>query len=44
VGWNIVTTGNPETSFNFGREVHMAHDDRYARARACEEMVFLAVL
>jgi alkanesulfonate monooxygenase SsuD/methylene tetrahydromethanopterin reductase-like flavin-dependent oxidoreductase (luciferase family) len=33
-GWNIVTTGNPETSYNFGGDEHMAHGDRYARARA----------
>jgi alkanesulfonate monooxygenase len=38
-GWNIVTTGNPETSFNFGRDEHMEHDDRYARAREYREVV-----
>jgi alkanesulfonate monooxygenase len=38
-GWNIVTTGNPETSFNFGRDEHMAHGDRYARAREYRDVV-----
>ncbi len=32
-GWNIVTTGNPESAWNFGREDHMDHDERYRRAR-----------
>ncbi|WP_242129156.1 LLM class flavin-dependent oxidoreductase [Sphingobium sp. Sx8-8] len=32
-GWNVVTTGNPETSHNFGSEEHLAHAARYARAR-----------
>ncbi|VUC32772.1 unnamed protein product [Clonostachys rosea] len=31
--WNIVTTGNPESSKNFGRDEHMEHSDRYKRAR-----------
>jgi alkanesulfonate monooxygenase len=38
-GWNIVTTGNPETSFNFGKDEHMAHSDRYARAREYRDVV-----
>jgi FMN-dependent oxidoreductase (nitrilotriacetate monooxygenase family) len=39
-GWNIVTTGgNPETSCNFGRDVHMAHGDRCARAREYRDVV-----
>ena len=38
-GWNIVTSGNPETSFNFGRDEHMEHDDRYARAREYRDVV-----
>ena len=38
-GWNIVTTGNPETSFNFGRDDHLAHADRYARAREFHDVV-----
>ena len=32
-GWNVVTTSNPHASMNFGREEHMEHADRYARAR-----------
>ncbi len=32
-GWNVVTTSNPDASMNFGREEHMEHADRYARAR-----------
>jgi alkanesulfonate monooxygenase len=32
-GWNIVTTGNPESALNFGHEEHMDHDERYLRAR-----------
>ena len=38
-GWNVVTTGNPETSFNFGRDEHMEHADRYARAREFHDVV-----
>jgi alkanesulfonate monooxygenase len=32
-GWNVVTTGNPETAHNFGRDEHLEHGTRYARAR-----------
>jgi alkanesulfonate monooxygenase len=38
-GWNIVTTGNPTTSHNFGSDVHLAHDTRYARAREFYDVV-----
>ena len=38
-GWNIVTTGNPETSHNFGSEQHLAHATRYARAREFYDVV-----
>jgi len=38
-GWNIVTTGNPETAWNFGREDHPEHDSRYARAREFYDVV-----
>jgi FMN-dependent oxidoreductase (nitrilotriacetate monooxygenase family) len=31
-GWNVVTTGNPAASRNFGRDEHFAHDERYDRA------------
>ncbi len=38
-GWNIVTTGNPETSHNFGNDQHLAHATRYARAREFYDVV-----
>ncbi|HEY6869988.1 MAG TPA: LLM class flavin-dependent oxidoreductase [Novosphingobium sp.] len=38
-GWNVVTTGNPETSYNFGSDPHLAHGDRYDRAREFYEVV-----
>lgn len=38
-GWNVVTTGNPETSYNFGNEPHMAHGERYGRAREFFDVV-----
>jgi len=38
-GWNVVTTGNPETSHNFGSDVHLAHETRYARAREFHQVV-----
>jgi alkanesulfonate monooxygenase len=38
-GWNIVTTGNPESAWNFGREDHMEHDERYRRAREFYDVV-----
>jgi alkanesulfonate monooxygenase len=38
-GWNIVTTGNPESAWNFGQEDHMAHDERYRRAREFYDVV-----
>ena len=38
-GWNIVTTSNPDAALNFGLDEHMAHDDRYARAREFYEVV-----
>ncbi|KAF3760899.1 Nitrilotriacetate monooxygenase component A/pristinamycin IIA synthase subunit A [Cryphonectria parasitica EP155] len=37
--WNIVTTGNPESSKNFSREEHMEHGDRYKRAREFYDVV-----
>ncbi|SMR45246.1 unnamed protein product [Zymoseptoria tritici ST99CH_3D1] len=37
--WNIVTTGNPESSKNFGEEEHMQHGDRYKRAREFYDVV-----
>ena len=38
-GWNVVTTGNPETSHNFSRDEHLAHADRYVRAREFYDVV-----
>jgi alkanesulfonate monooxygenase len=38
-GWNIVTTSNPDAALNFGRDDHMAHDDRYRRAREFYDVV-----
>ena len=38
-GWNIVTTSNPDAALNFGRDDHMAHDERYARAREFYDVV-----
>lgn len=32
-GWNLVTSSEPAEAQNFGREPHMAHKDRYGRAR-----------
>jgi FMN-dependent oxidoreductase (nitrilotriacetate monooxygenase family) len=38
-GWNIVTTGNPESSRNFGLDEHLDHADRYRRAREFYDVV-----
>ncbi|MEZ5816236.1 MAG: LLM class flavin-dependent oxidoreductase [Hyphomicrobiaceae bacterium] len=38
-GWNIVTTSNPDAALNFGLEEHMAHADRYRRAREFFDVV-----
>jgi FMN-dependent oxidoreductase (nitrilotriacetate monooxygenase family) len=37
--WNIVTTGNPESSKNFSKEEHSQHSDRYKRAREFYDVV-----
>lgn len=37
--WNVVTTGNPESSKNFGEAEHMQHGDRYKRAREFYDVV-----
>ncbi|KAI9159090.1 Nitrilotriacetate monooxygenase component A [Paramyrothecium foliicola] len=37
--WNIVTTGNPESSKNFSKDEHMQHGDRYKRAREFYDVV-----
>ncbi|HYP64657.1 MAG TPA: LLM class flavin-dependent oxidoreductase [Acidocella sp.] len=38
-GWNIVTTSNPDAALNFGLDDHMAHDERYRRAREFFDVV-----
>jgi len=38
-GWNLVTTSNPDAALNFGLEEHMAHGDRYRRAREYFDVV-----
>jgi alkanesulfonate monooxygenase len=38
-GWNIVTTSNPDAALNFGLQEHLAHDQRYARAREFYDVV-----
>ncbi len=38
-GWNIVTTSNPDAALNFGREEHVAHAERYDRAREFYDVV-----
>jgi alkanesulfonate monooxygenase len=38
-GWNVVTTGNPETALNFGKDDHMEHGERYRRAREFFDVV-----
>ncbi|OAA56728.1 Nitrilotriacetate monooxygenase component A/pristinamycin IIA synthase subunit A [Niveomyces insectorum RCEF 264] len=37
--WNIVTTGNPESSKNFGFDEHKEHGERYKRAREFYDVV-----
>ncbi|KAF7560073.1 hypothetical protein G7046_g4088 [Stylonectria norvegica] len=37
--WNIVTTGNPESSKNFGKDEHLEHAERYKRAREFYDVV-----
>ncbi|MEZ5075904.1 MAG: LLM class flavin-dependent oxidoreductase [Solirubrobacterales bacterium] len=38
-GWNVVTSGTPAESQNFGREEHMDHDLRYRRGEEFFEIV-----
>ena len=38
-GWNMVTTANPDTAQNFGQDAHMAHGERYKRAREFHDVV-----
>ncbi|CAH0133695.1 LLM class flavin-dependent oxidoreductase [Roseomonas sp. CECT 9278] len=38
-GWNVVTTANPDAALNFGHDEHMAHGERYRRAREFYDVV-----
>jgi alkanesulfonate monooxygenase len=38
-GWNLVTTANPDAALNFGQDEHMAHGERYKRAREFYDVV-----
>ena len=38
-GWNLVTTANPDAAANFGHDAHMAHGERYKRAREFFDVV-----
>jgi FMN-dependent oxidoreductase (nitrilotriacetate monooxygenase family) len=38
-GWNIVTTSNPDAALNFGLDEHVAHGERYDRAREFFDVV-----
>ena len=38
-GFNLVTTSNPDAALNFGMTDHMAHADRYRRAREFVDVV-----
>ena len=38
-GWNMVTTANPDAAQNFGHDAHMAHGERYKRAREFYDVV-----
>jgi FMN-dependent oxidoreductase (nitrilotriacetate monooxygenase family) len=38
-GWNLVTTANPDAALNFGQDEHLAHGERYRRAREFYDVV-----
>lgn len=38
-GWNLVTSANPHEAWNFSREAHLEHADRYRRAREFYDVV-----
>ena len=38
-GWNVVTSGNPDESMNFGLDQHLEHATRYRRAREFFDVV-----
>jgi N-acetyl-S-(2-succino)cysteine monooxygenase len=39
-GWNVVTSSNVAEAFNFGREAHYEHGERYDRALEFTQVVF----
>jgi alkanesulfonate monooxygenase SsuD/methylene tetrahydromethanopterin reductase-like flavin-dependent oxidoreductase (luciferase family) len=39
VGWNLVTSDNVAEAANFGRDQHVAHAERYERAREFHQVV-----
>jgi N-acetyl-S-(2-succino)cysteine monooxygenase len=39
VGWNLVTSGTAAEAYNFGRDAHYGHAERYDRAREFAEVV-----
>jgi FMN-dependent oxidoreductase (nitrilotriacetate monooxygenase family) len=39
IGWNVVTSANLTEAFNFGREAHYEHGERYDRALEFTEVV-----
>ncbi|AKA27255.1 LLM class flavin-dependent oxidoreductase [Pseudomonas chlororaphis] len=38
-GWNLVTSDNAAEAWNFGRDQHIGHAERYSRAREFHEVV-----
>jgi len=38
-GWNLVTSQHENEAFNFGRDAHMEHDERYRRAEEFFDVV-----
>lgn len=38
-GWNVVTSANPNEAFNFNRDAHVEHADRYDRAEEFTRVV-----
>src|ERR1700722_8529965 len=38
-GWNLVTSQDEREAYNFGRESHYRHDERYERAREFAQIV-----
>jgi N-acetyl-S-(2-succino)cysteine monooxygenase len=38
-GWNVVTSSNVSEAFNFGRDEHIAHGERYSRAAEFVQVV-----